>query len=235
MLPYTVAGGVAEITIPDVQALSQHDIAAAKELRDAVWEANDDNDVKVIILRAPGRDFCPRVPKAGNGHDLHEQFTLLHDAFYGPHGLYQAVAYPKKVVIIEVQGECAGAGSLLMLYSDLVVASADASLRSPVDDLPASNVVMPIIIMGLHRAKAWTLTGHPLTAEQALACGLVNFVVGRDQLGVKSLEAARTIARMPLDALTSTKLGFNSVADSSGASEDFGLSSFYATARRGLS
>jgi len=234
MLDYSADGGVAQITIADVRLLSKHDIVAAKDLRDAIWEANDDNDVKVIVLRSDAHDFSPRVTAKPDDNAL-RNFTAFQDAYYGPHGLYQSVCYPKKVVVLEVQGECAGAGTLLMLYSDIVVASSDSTFRTPADDLPASNTIFPILIMGLHRAKAWNLAGRPLSAQDAEAWGVVNYVVEREGLRAKTAECAAKIARMPLDAITSTKMGFNAVADSSGASEDFALSAFYAASRHSLS
>jgi enoyl-CoA hydratase/carnithine racemase len=235
MLDLQIADQIAEITIPDVQALSRHDLAAASELRETLWEANDDLDVKVIVLRGAGPAFCPQLEHAEAPGRPREGFTQMQALFYGPHGLYQAVCYPKKVLIVEVHGECAAAGTLLALYADILVADRDAVFYSALEELPGANLMVPIMTMGLNRTKAWTMTGSALSAQEAASFGLVNYLVAPGECRAKSLEVGARIARMPLDALTTTKTGFNGVMDSSGIHEDFEMSAFFAVSRQGLS
>lgn len=231
MLPIVKSDGRAVITIPDVQALTRHEIQPAVELRDALWQANDDDEVKVIILRADGEHFCPQLTAEemrAAAQEGHHAYTDVQQFYYSPFGIYQGVFYIKKVIITEVQGDCAGAGTLLALFSDLTVASSDARFWNPVEDLAEANVVLTMLTIGVHRAKAWVLTGEVLSAEAAHADGLVNYVSDRGQLRAASADIGAKVTRMPIDALVVTKMGFNGVLDGHGVINEFEMAPFYA-------
>jgi enoyl-CoA hydratase/carnithine racemase len=233
MLELNVEPGVARITIPSVQALSRHDVQAGQDLRAALWEATDEMDVKAIILRTEGDDFCAPL-SAEQVTSARENFTSILNTFHGQRGLYQTMRYAKRILITEVQGTCTAAGTLLVLCSNLVVASPDATFKAPFKDAPGGSVVLSSITMGMNRTKAWGLTGRAFSASEALSYGLVNWVEPREQLGAKSLEIARKVARMPLDALTTSLVGFNGVLDLNGVGQDFETGAFSAVTRAAL-
>ena len=129
MIRIEQTGAVATLTLADTTALTRHDITAALQLRDAVRDTADDDSVKAIVLRVAGADFSA-APTADALHaaaaQRRDQRPAWLAAYAAASGLYQTLAYCKKVTVTAVQGHCAGAGSLLVLCSDHTVCASDS-------------------------------------------------------------------------------------------------------------
>jgi enoyl-CoA hydratase/carnithine racemase len=208
--------------------LTRHDADFARELRDAVVDLADDDYVKVIVLRATARDFCPTVPPApAHREDI---WTTWHQAFGTSSSLYQSMTFCKKLVVTEVAGESSGAGSLLALCSDLTVAATDAAFGSPFAQIPEANFVLAALTMRLNRAKAWLVRDSQLSAQEALAAGLVNRLADRAELPQATAAVARAVTKMPLDGVTMSKMLLQAVLDAHGVGRDFDMAGFYASA-----
>jgi enoyl-CoA hydratase len=204
------------------------------ELDAAMQRACQDDDISVIILAAQGDHF-------NAGHDLSgsEGGTPPRDARvtlwgqYGGAGWEGAYAREKEVyleiterwrnapkpVIAEVQGAVISGGLMLMWMCDLIVAADDARFR----DNTGSDMGVPGVEffnhpyeLGVRKAKEFLFTGGWLTAADALACGMVNHVVPRDQLPAKALDLAVSIARTDRFALKLMKESVNSAQDAMG-------------------
>jgi len=177
----SIEDGVAIVTVSELESLSRHDLSSGLALRDAVRDAADSDDVKVVLLRAAGADFCRAVSSEELDSAAQARaeriWTTWNRVFTASSGLYQNVCFCKKVVIAVVRGECSGAGSLLVLCSDLALASPDATFHSPFGSIPEANFVLAALTMRLNRAKAWMLTEGRLTAEEAFSMSLINRVV----------------------------------------------------------
>jgi len=224
-----VAGGRAYIEAESFAPLTAHDDAFADALAGAVVEASDDDHVKVIVLRATGPDFAPAAPTGFPS--AAETPTAWHRSFAASTAVYQATCFAKKVVVAEVRGGCHGAGSALLLCTDLAVASEDAVFGSPFLDVPEANFVLAALTIRLNRAKSWMLRGTVHDAATAGRIGLVNRVVpaGRLQAEVESMTAA--VLGMPLDGLTMSKMLQQAVYDAHGVGREFDLADHYAIHR----
>jgi enoyl-CoA hydratase/carnithine racemase len=221
----SVADAIATITIADASALTRHDESAGRSLLALIHECDDRDDVKAVILRTESVDFCQ--PAAGQASD-----PAMWEAVYaGSAGLYQGLCYAKKVTITAIQGQCTGAGSMLVLCSDLTVAAPSAQLTSPFDDLPEANLVLAALTMRLNRAKAWMLDGAPLSAAAACTAGLVNVVAANPVAEAGRL--ARRAARMPLDGIAMSKLMMETVLDAQGVGQEFDMAGHYRSALAG--
>jgi enoyl-CoA hydratase/carnithine racemase len=204
-------------------------------LRDAVVDLADSDSVKVIVLRAVGPDFCPAGPdptvtRTASDHDI---WTSWDQTFAGSRSLYQSVCFSKKVIVTEVSGACTGAGSMLVLCSDLTVAADNASFRSPFSTIPEANVVLAALTMRLNRAKSWLLQDSTLNAADALEAGLVNDVVACRDLAATVARMTHSVTRMPLDGVTMSKMLLQSVLDAQGVGREFDMAGFYAAAKWG--
>lgn len=233
MIRIDQARAVATLTLEDTAALSGHDIAAALQLRDAVRDTADDDSVKAIVLCVAGRDFGA----APNADALRAAAAVRHDqrpawfaAYAAPSGLYQTLAYCKKVTVTAVQGHCASAGSLLVLCSDHTVCASDSHFEAPFDLLPESSLVLAALTLRLNRAKSWMLGGDAWSAAQALQAGLVNRVVAPDEVHACALAAAQAAARTPLDGVAMSKLLLEAFLDTQGVGQDFDMAGFHADA-----
>jgi enoyl-CoA hydratase/carnithine racemase len=104
--------------------------------------------------------------------------TSLHEAIHAVHD----APFP---TVAMVNGPCLGAGFELAMACDLRVAAAGAQLGLPEVKVGAPSVIeaalLPVLV-GPGRAAEMLLTGDSVTAEQALAWGLVNRVVQAAEL-----------------------------------------------------
>jgi len=204
------------------------------ELDAAMRRACQDGEVSVIVLAAAGDHFSA-------GHDLSMQETgppaiadrvTLWGEYDGPgwEGFYarEKEVYLEmterwrnapKPVIAEVQGSVISGGLMLMWMCDLIVCADDARFR----DNTGSDLGVPGVEffnhpyeMGVRKAKEFLFTGGWLSAADALACGMVNRVVPRDQLSARTLDLAMTIARTDRFTLKLMKESVNNAQDNMG-------------------
>lgn len=229
------SGAVATLTVADFAPLSRADTQFALQLRDAVRDTADSDGVKAIVLRAQGGDFAP--PPSARDLDAAaavrtERRAQWHAAFSAPSGLYQNLAYCKKIIVTAVCGHCAAVGSMLVLCSDHTVCSGDAVFEPPFATLPESSLVLAALTTRLNRAKSWMLGCDGWSAEMALRAGLVNLVVAAGEVEARALAAARDAARMPLDGVAMSKLLLEAFLDTQGVGQDFDMAGFYADSLR---
>lgn len=231
MIGVEQAGAVATITLSDCTLLARHDIAFALQLRDAVRDTADSDNVKAIVIRVAGDDFAapPSADDLRAAAQLRQRARpAWHAAYAAPSGLYQNIAYCKKVTVTAVHGRCAGAGSMLVLCSDHTVCANDSSFEAPFAALPESSLVLAALTLRLNRAKSWMLGGQAWSATQALQAGLVNRVVAPHEVDGAAATAARAAARMPLDGVAMTKVLLEAFLDTQGVGQDFDMAGFYA-------
>jgi len=180
---YESRDGIAVITINRPERRNAINPAVCQGLIEA-WQRFAREDDAVAVLTGAGDDaFCV-------GADLKDL----------PGDVWQALpnfAVPcDKPVIAAVSGYVIGAGSSMVLYSDLVVASESAQFIYPEAKVGLFQGIMGGFPKKMPYAAGleWTLTGNPMDARRAYEIGFVNRVcpVGR-QLEV-AMELARAIA-----------------------------------------
>ncbi len=115
-----------------------------------------------------------------------------------------AVAAIPRMVIAAVSGPALGGGCELALACDLRLASDGARFGQPeilLGIIPGGGGTQRLArLVGPARAKDMILTGRQVAAEEALAMGLVDEVIARDQLMTRARELAASLARGPLGA-----------------------------------
>ncbi|MDP3137891.1 MAG: enoyl-CoA hydratase/isomerase family protein, partial [Burkholderiaceae bacterium] len=150
--------------------------------------------------------------------------------YCAPSGLYQNLAYCKKIVVSAVTGHCPSAGSMLVLCSDYTVCASDSRFEAPFASLPEASLVLAALTLRLNRAKAWMLGGQPWDAPQALHAGLVNRVTDSAQVATQAQTMAAAAAKMPLDGIAMSKLLVEAFLDTQGVGQDFDMAGLYADA-----
>lgn len=157
-------------------------IEMLREMGSAIESLGASSDVRLVLLdAAPECDgyFSAGVEAAGYRSDL--VFQMM-DAF---HGVFRAMIEVSKPVLAVVDGLASGAGCELAAFCDIVIATESARFLQPEIKLgvfpPLGAVVYPRVI-NPKRAMELLLTGEVISAQQALAMGLVNRVVPRAQL-----------------------------------------------------
>lgn len=116
----------------------------------------------------------------------------------------RALLNNEKPLVASVDGIAIGVGTTLLLHCDMVFASPRAVFRSPFVDLglvpEAGSSLLGPRLMGHVRAFELLCLGNGLSAEKALAAGLVNDIVAGD-VDAAALDCARAIAAKPPEAM----------------------------------
>ncbi|MFC1962283.1 enoyl-CoA hydratase/isomerase family protein [Chloroflexota bacterium] len=204
--------------------------AQGRELKDKIEQAEQDDDVKVIIFRGAGSCFGTGMDVAELGsHHGHtadhrppsQKMRLRFDKHetWGRDGLYTTIARCDKPTIAQVHGYCYGGHLHMLLCCDMVVAAEDALFAHPGWRYlgPGAPMVTMILLMGLRRAKEWEFTGRRLTAQEAVESGLVNKVVPLGELDDTVTKLAEVISLEPMDGLIMGKFLFEIALDMLGA------------------
>jgi enoyl-CoA hydratase len=225
---------VARITLNRPEARNAQNTALLYELNDAFDVAAQDDDVKVVILAAAGKDFSA-------GHDLRENPRKTDMSAYetvgtwcgfGCAGAEAQMAREKEIyiglserwrnfakpTIAAVQGKCIAGGLMLVWPCDLIVAAEDAAF---LDNTVSMGVCGAEFFnhpweLGVRKAKELLFTSDWWSAQEALRLGMVNHVVANAELAAFTLSLAERIARQPLFALKLTKEAINTAQDAQG-------------------
>lgn len=217
---YEVKDRIATLTLNRPEVANAQNMALLDEL-DAAWtRAAEDEEVKVVVLRAEGKHFSA-------GHDLKDRWPAPNEITL--EWIYRAetrryLDYTlrwrnvPKPSIAAVQGRCIAGGLMLCWPCDLIVAAQDALFSDPVVTMGIGGVEYHghTWELGARKAKEILFTGRPLTAEEAEKVGMVNRVVSRDELDAETRELAEQIAKMPAFGLRQAKRAVNQTLDVQG-------------------
>ncbi len=133
--------------------------------------------------------------------------------------VYEEIAALPQPTFAAIQGHCLGGGLELAVAADFRVADQTATLGLPevgIGIVPSSGGTHRLVRMvGIARAKELILLGRRLTAEEALAAGLVTEVVAAGSALPRALELAADVSRAPALALTVAKQAIHAMAESS--------------------
>jgi enoyl-CoA hydratase len=184
---------------------------------DALREAEADADIRVVLVRANGPDFCagfdltrvrseemPEDRMLREGRDLYERGLSIRN-------------FPKPTVAV-IQGGCIAGGLLLSQMCDLIVASDDAYFYNPL--VRMGGVGLELLMepwdLGIRQAKRYLFTGDRIPADVALRFGMVTDVVSRDALIETATALANKIAGMPPTTMRLLKKSINQTQDQMG-------------------
>jgi enoyl-CoA hydratase len=170
------------------------------ELPAVLAELDSDPSVDVCVLTGRGRAFSAggdiaSFDRLSDVESYRRHLRLVYDGFH-------SVERCELPVIAAVNGVAYGGGTELTLACDLVVASELASFafrEASVGLMPGYGVVRGPDVIGRHWTRWLALTGDIIDAEEARRIGLVQRVVGsEDLLGEARAVAARIRANAPL-------------------------------------
>jgi len=217
---YEAGDGVAAITLNRPEAANAQTMGLLDDL-DAAWQrAADDDEVRVIVLKANGKHFSAGHDLKGDG-SAPGKFTL--EAIYGIESrryLEYTLRWRNvpKPSIAAVQGKCIAGGLMLCWPCDLIVAAENAQFSDPVVHMGIGGVEYHghTWELGPRKAKEILFTGRPISADEAERVGMVNKVVPLDELTDATMELARKIAQMHPFALRQAKRAVNQTQDVQG-------------------
>lgn len=239
-ITYETSGdGVATVTLNRPRQRNAQNRGLLVELGAAMEEAQRDDAVRVVVLRAAGDTFS-------SGHDLGSKDALAerqpgegqHETFRGYGGTLGAgiesmwmqewhfffsntLAWRnlRKITVAAVQGECFSAGLMLAWACDLIVTDETAVFA----DVVATRLGMCGVEyfahpweFGVRKAKELMLTGDSISADEAYRLGMVARVFPRGELQERAHEFALRIAQVPTAGALMIKEAVNQTQDNQG-------------------
>src|SRR5919197_2850404 len=200
-IKFDTASYVARITLnhPPYNVLT---VPLMKELAEAIESLNGRADIKCILLESSQKTFSAGISLEDSKPD--RVFQTL-DAFTR---VFQAIRDISKPLIVVVNGAAIGAGSELVAFGDVVIATPNAKFAQPEVKMgvfpPFAAIMLPQLI-GPKKTYEMILTGQPLSAEEARDLNFVNRVVPESELSHALAEILARIGEFSGPVLEMTK------------------------------
>jgi enoyl-CoA hydratase/carnithine racemase len=191
---FEMDGAMAHVTMNRPEKRNALSLAHMQELIDCLKSVGESKEAQIVVLGGNGPAFCA-------GHDLSEMvgrdpefYRHLFDVCCELMETIQAIPQP---VIARVHGVATAAGCQLAATCDLVVAAEEARFATPgvkIGLFCSTPMVALSRAVGQKKAMEMLLTGDFISAEEALAEGLVNKVVPSEELEAETEKLAGKIA-----------------------------------------
>jgi len=197
---------VGTITLNRAEKANAFDPDMCEDLLEALRMLASADAVRVIVITGAGKAFCA-------GADLGVLGTQGDQLVKAGKDIALTIRHAPKPVLAAVNGAAAGGGANLALACDIVIASSDASFIqsfAKIGVIPDSGgtFILPRIV-GLQRATALTMLAEKVSAEQALAWGMIYRVVELPGLAEAAWTTAAYLATQPTRGLGLIKRAFN--------------------------
>jgi len=207
-----VDGAVATIRLdrPPANAISRQ---VSDELRDAVLEAGERDDVRAMVvwggpkIFAAGADIKDMV--GWGPEEVRPVVSALGDALV-------VLEEVPKLTMAAIEGYCLGGGCELAVACDFRFAAQDAELGQPeiaLGIIPGAGGTQRLPrLVGHARARELVYSGRRVGADEALRIGLVDAVTPPNGAHQVAAEVAGRYARGPTRALAAAKKAMNAAA-----------------------
>ncbi|HEU4759870.1 MAG TPA: crotonase/enoyl-CoA hydratase family protein [Dehalococcoidia bacterium] len=220
---YEVEGGKARLTLNRPEKLNAISWQMQQELHDALWSADRDPQVHVVLLRGAGRAFSSgyditpppgELTHAASAHSMERDIWYLEAA----QRLRMVIWDMHKPVIGQVHGYCLAGGTDLVFLCDVVIAAEDAIIGFP----PVRAMGSPVghlwtYLAGPQWAKRLLLTGDSVSGKEAERIGLVLKAVPSESLEAEVEALADKMAKIDVDLLAANKRIVNMAMELMGA------------------
>lgn len=229
-------GRIVRILLNRPEKRNAQNRAMLVELGDAFEAAEQDDNVRVVILGGAGKAFStghdlPRTIDGNNSTAAGHPTTVLNGGslsgaekrmrqewhYYFENTLRWRNL--RKITIAQVQGGVYAGGLMLMWACDLIVAADDtvfADITGARLGMCGAEYFGHPWEFGPRKAKELLLTGDSLDAEEAYRLGMVSKVFPRAELEDSTLAFARRIAKLPTVTALLVKEAVNQTVDNMG-------------------
>jgi enoyl-CoA hydratase/carnithine racemase len=170
------------------------------DLREAFLQAQQNDNINVVVLAGNGADFCAGVDlndfgEADGEHPFESAARVICDF--------------DKPLIGVAQGLAIGGGATILFHCDVVYVGESLRLRLPFANLGlvpefASSYMLQANI-GARKAAELFYTAEWIDADKALDVGIATAKYADDELLAKAAAKAAEIAQWPVNALRETK------------------------------
>ena len=204
---------IGTITLNRPDNLNVFTTPLAKELNAALKELDENDDVRVVVIKANGKGFSAGIDvnelKNKTPLELYETTTLMEQ-------MNLTLTEMKKPTIASVHGFAVANGFGLVSLCDLAIAAEGTKFGATAINVGLSCIGPAVAIsriVGRKRMLELLFTGRIILAEEALEWGLINKVVPKDKLEEETNKLAKELASKSPLALQITKKAFYKMAD----------------------
>jgi enoyl-CoA hydratase/carnithine racemase len=206
--------GMIRLDRPPANAI---DLQLATELNDAIARAADDDEVGALVLWGGERIFAAGADIKAMVEWSSEEARPSVDALGAVCDRLEAIP---KVSIAAINGYALGGGFEIALGADLRFLADDASVGQPevkLGVIPGAGGTQRLTrLVGPARTRDLVFSGRVVPADKALAMGLADRIVPAAEVVATAVEAARTLAGGPREALAAAKAAIAAAIETPG-------------------
>jgi 2-(1,2-epoxy-1,2-dihydrophenyl)acetyl-CoA isomerase len=205
----TVRDGIATVTFNRADGANALNMAMGRDLLEAALRVEADPAVRAVVVTGAGKHFCFGGDLRGMADQGAAIGGYLNELTTNIHAAISCFVRMKAPVIAAVNGTAAGGGVGLMCMTDLAVAGRSSRFSlayTGVGLAPdcSTSFLLPRIV-GRRRALELLLTNRTLSADEALAWGLVNEVVDDAEVLPRAQALAERFAAGPTESYAAVK------------------------------
>jgi enoyl-CoA hydratase len=198
---YDKQAPIATVTLNRPDKLNALSLDLQHEVREALSDAADDDDIRVIVLKAAGRAFSAGfdISSGESRPDAVEMRRgFLRGKGFAASTWWDVFWDNPKPIIAQIHGYCIAGGMATATFCDLRICSEDAKFGAP--EIRTGGPYIPAVwpwVIGMSKARELLYTGNLIDAAEAKRLDLVNQVVPADELDDAVRTQAETIAKLP--------------------------------------
>lgn len=218
---YEAREGVATITLNRPEKLNVLNMMGTNEgvftdMLDALTEAENDDDVRVIVIKGAGKHFCAGedLSQAGFVYGYgtgkpgerrpSERIRLKYDKKFMQD--WTRLLYCPKITVGQGHGYCLGAGTMILHLCDFAIVAEDAQLgfvQERIGNVGAGEpfTLSLILTVGLKRARDLLFTARRISGKEAEVYQLVTKAVPPNKLEEEVNKLANDLKLMPRDGI----------------------------------
>ena len=216
---YEKKGRIARITLNRPEKLNALSTALMQDYADALTEAEQDEEVRVVIVKGAGRAFSagydiePGKPGEYAGSPVMDDLVRMQRQTVKLTTAWNL----RKPVIAQVHGYCVAGGNDVAGQCDVIIAAENATFMQPqIRRLGLTWMHMLAYKVGPQWAKILMLTGDSISGKEAEQIGLVAKAVPKDKLEEEVNKLAERMAQVPSELLALNKAAINRVYEEMG-------------------
>ena len=191
---------------PEKRNALNHDLRGG--IIEALREADQDPDVRVMIVRGAGKSFSAGYDLGGGnaGQEL-PWYTPAGEGHWPRHVTqgWMSIWELSKPVIAQVHGFCLAGGSELATCCDLVYMADDAKMGYPAVRFGVPDNHFHAWFVGMRKAMEMMVTGDSLSGVECAQLGWANASFPAEELEKRVLEVAERIVSVPADLVALNK------------------------------
>jgi len=214
-LNYQEDGAVVTLQLNRPEKKNSFNGAMRSELEDALKGIAANAQIRAVIVTGSDEIFCAGADISEMGGPANAEESYHHAREFQI--LFDQVESLPQPVIAAVSGFALGGGCELALAADFRIASETARFGLPeikIGAFPGGGGTQRLTrLIGAPKAKEMILLGDPISAQDALALGLITKVVAKDKYMEEAMNLAVKLAALPRLALQASKMLINRSQD----------------------